>query len=67
MSFKKKSARIVVIGAMAAAMAVMAGCRESEQGRPLVYQKGTYLGAPDEETTDAQQQALRQRARYQSF
>ena len=26
----------------------LGACRKSEQGRPLMYKKGTYLGAPDQ-------------------
>ena len=30
----------------------LAGCREHEQGRPLRYEKGTYLGKADSRLAD---------------
>lgn len=44
---------------------LVAGCDESEQGRPLHYEKGTYLGKPDSTLSDAQLKELRQRAALQ--
>lgn len=50
-----------------AALAVLAGCREDEQNRPLSYAKGTYQGAPDPGLPDTTLEALRQRAGNQGF
>ncbi len=43
----------------------LGGCRESEQGRVQEFQKGTYLGKPDQKLTDKQVNELRLRARNQ--
>lgn len=43
-------------------MIVIAGCRPEEQRRPIEFQKGTYIGPPDEALTDEQRKELRQRA-----
>ena len=42
-----------------------AGCRKEEQNRPLQFEKGTYLGKPDQGLTDEQLSELRQRANGQ--
>ena len=42
-------------------------CREDEQDRPLVYDKGTYLGQVDEKLDQDQVDALRQRAAEQQI
>ena len=46
---------------------VAQGCREDEQGRPLMHDKGSYQGQPDEPLTDEQVDALRQRSAGQKF
>jgi hypothetical protein len=46
---------------------VAQGCREDEQDRPLIYDKGSYQGQPDEPLTDEQVGALRQRSAGQKF
>jgi hypothetical protein len=43
------------------------GCREDEQDRPLVYEKGSYQGQPDQSLTDEQVERLRQRSAGQKF
>ncbi len=45
-----------------AAVALLGGCREDEQGRALRFQKGVYLGTPDTQLQDAQVAALNKRA-----
>ena len=45
----------------------LAGCREEEHGRILFYDKGVYLGAPDQKLDPAQIDALRYRANDQKF
>ena len=44
----------------------LSACREEEQGRKLLYDKGTYLGEADEGLSDEDRAKLRQRATYQS-
>jgi len=67
MPLNKKLSRLVVAAAMAATIAAVAGCREEEHGRPIIIEKGTYLGTPDQKLTDAQEQELRSRVRKQAF
>lgn len=67
MTVTSKVLRVVAIGALLSALFAVTGCREEEQGRPLVYKKGTYLGKPDQQITDAQEQELRARAKKQAF
>lgn len=43
----------------------LVGCREDEQNRVLIYDKGTYAGKPDTQLSDASLRALRDRMRYQ--
>jgi len=43
------------------------GCREEEQNRPLVHQKGTYQGPVDQKLDQDQLDALRQRAARQQM
>jgi hypothetical protein len=52
------------IAVLLAGLAV-AGCDESEQGRVLNYEKGTYLGKPDKQLSADQLDELRQRAKLQ--
>jgi hypothetical protein len=44
---------------------LVSACDESEQGRVLRYQKGTYLGQPDKDLSAAQVDELRHRATLQ--
>lgn len=53
--------------ALAGIALVAQGCREDEQNRPLLYDKGTYQGQPDPALTDQQVEALRQRTAGQKF
>ncbi|GAB4377600.1 MAG: hypothetical protein Kow00114_41920 [Kiloniellaceae bacterium] len=43
----------------------LAACDESEQGRILYYEKGTYQGPADDGLTDAQREELRSRTLLQ--
>ncbi|NNG04480.1 MAG: hypothetical protein HKM95_10325 [Inquilinus sp.] len=43
------------------------GCREEEQGRVLIQQKGVYQGTPDQTLSEDQIQELRFRARQQQI
>ena len=67
MRFRNNIIRFIAIGALLASVAAVSGCREEEQGRPLFYEKGTYIGKPDQKLTAAQEQELRSRARNQAF
>lgn len=48
-------------------MAGIAGCREEEQDRPLVYEPGVYGGKQDTALTPEQQRELELRGRMQKF
>ena len=52
----------IAIAALASALAV-AGCREAEQGRPIEYEPGTYLGQEDQPISAETLDVLRERAR----
>ncbi|WP_162901428.1 hypothetical protein [Breoghania sp. L-A4] len=45
----------------------LAGCRESEQDRPLTYEPGVYGGKPDTALTDEQRRELQHRGLNQKF
>ena len=62
-----KAISIGVWLAIAGIALVAQGCREDEQDRPLVYDKGSYQGQPDPALSDQQVEALRQRAGAQKF
>ncbi|WP_420403113.1 hypothetical protein [Nisaea sp.] len=64
------TARPVVFRGLALAalvMVLLAGCRENEQDRVLLYKKGTYLGAEDQSLSDEALAEIRSRGRRQSF
>jgi hypothetical protein len=67
MTFDNKLLRAATVGAVLIAMAAVSGCRKEEQNRPLAYEKGTYLGKPDQKLTEEQRQELRARARNQAY
>lgn len=57
--FVAKPMLIVCLGvAMAAGLA---GCRDDEQGRPLMYEEGVYGGQHDDPLTEEARERLRQR------
>lgn len=58
-----KSALILAITAVAVGTSA---CREEEQGRPLNYDKGTYLGKSDTSLNSEQLRGLTSRSRLQS-
>lgn len=63
---KRLTARLMS-GLILVALAVgVSACRESEQGRPLTYEKGTYQGKQDHPLTDAELAELRERAVLQA-
>lgn len=53
------------VTAITAVGLLLAACDPEEQGRVLRYDKGTYLGQPDEEISQEVRDALRERARRQ--
>ncbi len=55
----------VVWTSVVAFVLLLGACDESEQGRILRHEKGTYLGKPDTPLTDEQVEKLRQRANLQ--
>jgi len=52
---------LLLSGLLMASLAI-GGCRSEEQGRTLIFDKGTYLGKPDQKLTDEQLTELRHRA-----
>ncbi len=57
--------KLIPVVAAAGLVLGLAACDDSEQGRILRYEKGTYLGQSDSELTDAQRQELRARTSLQ--
>ncbi len=57
---------ISILGVLVVGLAAT-GCREDEQNRPLLYDKGTYLGQPDPPLDEQAVEELRYRARNQMF
>ena len=53
------------LAAMLAAGLLLGACDESEQGRTLRYEKGTYLGNEDRSLTAEEYEVLRARTRMQ--
>ncbi len=49
---------IVVLGCVVAAGVLLGACRENEQDRVLLYQKGNYLGKPDTAVSEGTLRAL---------
>lgn len=54
----------LLVPALAAGL-LLSACDEAEQGRILRYEKGTYLGKPDQELSEEDREELMQRARLQ--
>ncbi len=57
---------IVVLGCMVAAAVLLGACRETEQNRVLLYQKGNYLGKPDTAVSEGTLRALRAQIQRQN-
>lgn len=57
--------RLAALAALTAAGLFLVACDPEEQDRVLLYEKGTYLGQPDEEISQEVRDALRERARRQ--
>lgn len=64
--FRLPLATFATLGLLVLAVA-LAGCRESEQNRPLHYDKGVYGGKADSEVGADTRSELRMRHRGQSF
>ncbi len=59
--------RALLVMAVIALGAGLAGCRDDEQGRPMVKQKGVYEGPADEAIGEQRVEELRSRAAGQKF
>ncbi len=57
---------IVVLGCVVAAGVLLGACRENEQDRVLLYQKGKYLGKPDTAVSEGALRALRAQIQRQN-
>jgi hypothetical protein len=57
---------IWLLGALGVGL-LLQGCREGEQDRPLLYDKGTYLGETGQPLDPQQVEELRSRAQNQRF
>jgi hypothetical protein len=62
-----KATQVKICLALVGIVLAVQGCREDEQNRPLLYDKGSYRGQPDPPLTDEQVDALRQRSAGQKF
>lgn len=56
---------ITAVAAVVLVAGVLGGCREEEQGRPLILEKGSYAGPADTTLTKAQLNELTDRAALQ--
>lgn len=59
--------RTTLLAIAAGAALTLAACREDEQDRILLFDKGEYLGQPDEALAADEVTDLRQRAQGQRF
>lgn len=48
-------------------LALLGGCRETEQDRVLLFKKGTYLGKSDQRLSEETLLEIRDRGRRQGF
>lgn len=58
-----RSVRLIAVLLLIAGGFTLQGCREGEQDRILSFEKGKYLGKPDQKLSAAQRDQLRQRAK----
>jgi hypothetical protein len=63
----ERTAGRVWLLAVLGAVLLLQGCREDEQDRPLLYDKGTYLGEKEPPLDVQQVDELRFRAQNQKF
>jgi hypothetical protein len=57
--------KLIPVVAVAGLVLALAACDETEQGRILRYEKGSYLGQADSELSDRQREELRTRTLLQ--
>ncbi len=57
---------IVMLGCVVAAGVLLGACRENEQDRVLLFQKGNYLGKPDSAVSEGTLRALRAQIQRQN-
>ena len=57
----------LALGCAVAVVASLGGCREDEQDRVLIFDKGKYAGKPDTPVSAEAHKALRQRGQHQRF
>ncbi len=62
-----RAPRVIGLLGLAACLLLVQGCREEEQDRILLHEKGVYQGPGDEPLGPEQLDDLRERARTQSF
>ena len=65
-----KSSKAGVFAALCCAVLAglfLSGCREQEQGRTLLFKKGSYLGLPDQKLDADLVKSLRLRTQRQSY
>ncbi len=60
-----RTSSVIVAGSLIAAGLVLGACREQEQDRVLLYEKGSYLGQPDTALSEETRVALRERSQFQ--
>ncbi|MEM9625476.1 MAG: hypothetical protein AAGA21_04525 [Pseudomonadota bacterium] len=64
----KNGAKRALLMSMAVGLVIGAtGCRDEEQARPMVKQKGIYEGSADEPIAEDLEEELRSRAASQKF
>lgn len=64
--YRRLRGYFIATGGVLVLLAALGGCREEEQGRVLIYNKGDYAGKPDTPRTADAIRAQRQRVRMQS-
>jgi hypothetical protein len=59
--------RTLMLLAAAMTTALVAGCRDTEQDRPLAFEKGVYGGQQDQTISEETRDQLRDRVKLQNF
>lgn len=65
MKVKDGLKRTAIAGCLVVVGLALGGCRDSEQDRVLMFEKGKYLGKPDQPLSEEQIDELRHRAEQQ--
>lgn len=55
----------LIAGCLLTGGLALAGCRSEEQNRITSFEKGTYLGKPDQKLSDEQVEKLRRQVEHQ--